>query len=608
MEPFSSILFSCLTLMMCADDAKQTLQAPAVQIVEALTNMPLNDSTVGVPSSHANATRVLKAFLLGGEYIPLSVRNQDYLRNEPHEQIIPALGGAASFRPTRDTNAEEAWQQGWTGRGVKVGHLDDFKDEDIYRPWGERQFTHGEATAFVTFQIAPEIDHAKGNLSFGCGLPTGTQTREIAEVYQSFSDNGYHIVNNSFGSSRYHHNQCTGAPSQLISASDWNDIIDDEIQDDSLQKLALPSGSPDTYNPNMLFVFAAGNDGVAGECPLGLDECNLRAATIYRMRQDGQTEAGDRVLFVGALSDDSFGANNVGLASYSQSAGKMSLDYIVAHDDVYTDNDLGGTSYAAPRAVGAAALVRHKFPNLNGAKLKQVLIQSADDLGDPGPDPVYGSGRLNILAALSPIAGLTSPSSSSSASNDTLGLLVVAAAVAIGVTQFGGSDDDTDESPDEEAFPEVERYLIAGNKHLTSRPWSGAFSAIDGTPHRVEKFYQSTRQQLNFKTALKTWQTRRTKSLLTMHYDNGFAAPLYTAQPYLGLGLSSYIKLGGKTMMSLHALDLWQTGGEITESPCYDGFKREFHCGTGLAWRDVKDHIGERQVDPRFFARIAYRF
>jgi hypothetical protein len=54
-----------------------------------------------------------------------------------------------------------------------------------------------------------------------------------------------------------------------------------------------------------------------------------------------------------------------------------------------------------------AALVRHKWPHLNGPQLKQVLVQSADDIGAPGPDAVFGSGRLNVVSALSPIDGLT---------------------------------------------------------------------------------------------------------------------------------------------------------------------------------------------------------
>ena len=56
---------------------------------------------------------------------------------------------------------------------------------------------------------------------------------------------------------------------------------------------------------------------------------------------------------------------------------------------------------------GAAALVRHKFPSLDGPNLKSVLLMSADDLGETGVDAVFGHGRLNIMSALSPIDGLT---------------------------------------------------------------------------------------------------------------------------------------------------------------------------------------------------------
>ena len=29
-------------------------------------------------------------------------------------------------------------------------------------------------------------------------------------------------------------------------------------------------------------------------------------------------------------------------------------------------------------------------------------------------------------------------------------------------------------------------------------------------------------------------------------------------------------------------------GGGVTESACYDDFRRAFHCGTGLAWSDAQ--------------------
>lgn len=132
-----------------------------------------------------------------------------------------------------------------------------------------------------------------------------------------------------------------------------------------------------------------------------LDECRPQAAGLLKLRET-EKDAGDRVIFVGSLAD---GANTI--ADYSYTAGKLQNDFIVAHDDVWSAGDTGGTSFAAPRVTGAAALVRHKFPNLNGPQLKQVLLQSADDLGTPGPDAVFGYGKLNIMSALSPIDGLT---------------------------------------------------------------------------------------------------------------------------------------------------------------------------------------------------------
>ena len=61
----------------------------------------------------------------------------------------------------------------------------------------------------------------------------------------------------------------------------------------------------------------------------------------------------------------------------------------------------GGTSFAAPKVTGAAALVVQKF-NTSAANTKRILLTTADDLGAPGVDPVFGHGALNVTRALSP--------------------------------------------------------------------------------------------------------------------------------------------------------------------------------------------------------------
>ena len=58
-----------------------------------------------------------------------------------------------------------------------------------------------------------------------------------------------------------------------------------------------------------------------------------------------------------------------------------------------------GTSAAAPHAAGIAALLLECQPSLSRVALRDALLDSAIDLGEGGPDPVYGNGRLNALAA-----------------------------------------------------------------------------------------------------------------------------------------------------------------------------------------------------------------
>jgi serine protease AprX len=61
---------------------------------------------------------------------------------------------------------------------------------------------------------------------------------------------------------------------------------------------------------------------------------------------------------------------------------------------------MSGTSMAVPQVSGAAALLFEDKPDLKPSDVKRILLKTADDLGEPGPDDVYGYGAMNLTTAL----------------------------------------------------------------------------------------------------------------------------------------------------------------------------------------------------------------
>ena len=59
-----------------------------------------------------------------------------------------------------------------------------------------------------------------------------------------------------------------------------------------------------------------------------------------------------------------------------------------------------GTSMAAPHVAGLAALLVEDIGKDKPSQIRARIQQSADDLGQPGTDPFYGKGRINVPAAL----------------------------------------------------------------------------------------------------------------------------------------------------------------------------------------------------------------
>jgi subtilisin family serine protease len=65
----------------------------------------------------------------------------------------------------------------------------------------------------------------------------------------------------------------------------------------------------------------------------------------------------------------------------------------------YEDN-WSGTSMACPHVAGVVALMRQANPNLSSQQVKEILLETADDLGLNGADNSYGNGLVNAYSAV----------------------------------------------------------------------------------------------------------------------------------------------------------------------------------------------------------------
>jgi serine protease len=157
-------------------------------------------------------------------------------------------------------------------------------------------------------------------------------------------------------------------------------------------------------NPNVLFVISSGNAGhqdrVGLDYPSSLVQRfnNVMAVGASWGNQDyygTPTIPGTRIEYYSWGSQYGPGLTIMGpsevIALEATRNGSTTYRYA---------DDFNGTSAAAPNITGVASLVWSANPNLSATQVKQILSQTATDLGTPGYDIYYGNGFVNADAAV----------------------------------------------------------------------------------------------------------------------------------------------------------------------------------------------------------------
>ena len=328
--------------------------------------------------------------------------------------------------PEPPQDVRQAWRDGWTGDGVDLLIIDSFgvAGRRIISRQDDRG-THGYTVGMSALEIAPNAEFS----ALEAGLPgEGTAYRQ-GGVQGATQSTPFDVINISFGLA------------SLGRAPTTDEVVAYQ-QRPLFQDLLGESSAYLTSTGDAVIAFASGNDDT---------DAGHFTDAIALIDHDS---TGPRVLIVGALDRYARATNpqsqtnistNAQLASYSNHAGgnlavqsRFLVEYggtpygqtaflcdedVLARDgcnnlqqlDAIDPSGLGiqGTSFAAPRVAGFAALVRHKFPSLSGQQTASILLDTATTEGlgchtgemrksaSCAPSD-YGQGRVDIGRALAP--------------------------------------------------------------------------------------------------------------------------------------------------------------------------------------------------------------
>ena len=376
---------------------------------------------------------------------------------------IPDTNVAWQFLPRvhiDDTRAADQWALGWTGAGQSIAVIDDFSSSinthltiSATRDSTYQFFGAGTGSYTVNYRIPFSSTHGAlvSNIAGGDGLSTNLSSQFTfnsisatrlsctsgtcydVNIYTSISDDWdstssityrpmagvakdalvvnnhvdlspYQNVSNTLNSIVSHMDNSYNASAINLSIGfnintvgvSLNQILDD-LDTGALQRTS-----------NAVVVVAAGNSGAACTSS-NLNGCNALAVAAAYLPQTKHS-----AIIAGATSGTGLSEN---IATYSARAGVLADRFLLAsgHTGWLQGNDVEvvGTSFAAPRIAGAAALLRHKFPNLNAEQTASILLLTGnkdinnDGVADfSGVSPIYGHGKLNLPSAMSPIGSL----------------------------------------------------------------------------------------------------------------------------------------------------------------------------------------------------------
>ncbi len=299
---------------------------------------------------------------------PVQILNHESCINQKVNVLSSALAGGYDLRGLGVTVG--VGDGGQLGEHIDFGNRVMNEANGTYSSFGD----HGDHVSGI-IGGAGNLNPRHRGMAPECTVLTEKTSQITYNIENYFNEYGMVLTNNSYGTSF----NCNTNGSYNYSAQ----TLDWQLRE----------------YPEVLHVFAAGNSG-GGTCepfPTGYH-------SVLRYYQSAKN-----VLTVGMAEENRVIANSSSRGPVKD--GRLKPEIIgVGRNVVSTSREFnystkGGTSMAAPGVTGTLALLVEKYrlenngENPDGALLKAIACNTADDLGNPGPDFIYGFGLINALRA-----------------------------------------------------------------------------------------------------------------------------------------------------------------------------------------------------------------
>lgn len=143
------------------------------------------------------------------------------------------------------------------------------------------------------------------------------------------------------------------------------------------------------------------------------------------------------------------------------------------------------------------------------------------------------------------------------------------------------------------------------SSHRATNVWTGKFTAYDGTQFDVSHYYNSEAPELSASFNISKYITDQITLFSPVFIDAGYQSHLYTVNPLLTAGIG-LVMAQQSSQISFYATNLFQYGGAVSETSCYDWLNRDFHCGTGIPWTDYQQKTSQLPVTFRLNLKFLF--